>query len=961
MGISRFEKKIRPTLRKLAAVSTAAGFVFAAFAAGKPADPPATPSPSPTPEPTEIPRPDVLNIKKRSSADVLLEQDWLKLTLMKPDDVPGTRQVPEYSDASLRKRISQGFGLPAVMTMRDPLRSPPQWWTPESKGTESLTLGPTRHFDRPELNIEMPMLRMREIPYLMGESDFIRETNEVVRIWSLGRIEQAAKMRDKLQKDKKKIPRGSVERTAVAILNGFLDLQVALLAEQPLAYYGPALGSMWDALGFTETRMYLAADGKNKIDKRLFDASLAEPAMFTNEGVWPPMLTPPNLSPRSVELVPFIRTMALPVIFNVAALSVKAKNWMRVYEATQKFDEIYALLDPTFTKADNSEIKFTSPPGVAASHALLMRPATPHQLKILMQMMRVKAQFKAEDPLLALRETAKVILNSDVPSFKTIGFSFAGRIYDELGYPNYARRFFSFAEAFADSSWYQQNPYFLLGGAENAFWSGDYAIAKKSFEKFLLAAGDKVYGPWARLRLAEITHLQQGPEKATILYESLLRSQPLHPAGLIARRRLFCINAPTTGARARHQEYMALKDMTTQFDLDEMEQIRACHINGLMDDLAKMSTQSVKSLPEESGLQLSLIEEFKEKYPYSGYLKFFESRAVSLQAAMGPYYLAFKQCSSALEFVRKNETKIATLKANSGKFLETLRWTQEEQERLVRCAALFSSAETLEKIQKEKSKLDNAEMRRKAKSSARKSRPLKDNESPDQRLVRLTVAMAGKPSDRTASELLTELRRRGRFTLGEDVKKLEEQQSESIDDPDFWVKLAKLRVMRWDLEQPANKKPLLNRQLRAEVLRRPDQTLKNEEFCQRFLLESASLSKKEWDSFVLAVPTSEWLRMAELGSEECVRQITGEALRSAQMIPSPARDRHLLWPWLKARGAKQEQEAWLALGQRWDQQGIVSKQEVEDLFKTLEQQADNPVVKQAAKAWRESRKPSGLW
>jgi hypothetical protein len=261
--------------------------------------------------------------------------------------------------------------------------------------------------------------------------------------------------------------------------------------------------------------------------------------------------------------------------------------------------------------------------------------------------------------------------------------------------------------------------------------------------------------------------------------------------------------------------------------------------------------------------------------------------------------------------------------------------------------------------------------------------------------VRLTLSMTLRPADRTAADLLIELRRRGRFTLNEDVKTLEERQSESIDDPEFWVKLAKLKVMRWDLEQPAAKKPKLNRQLRAEVLRQPLQTLKNEEFCHRFMLDSATLTRKEWDAFVLALPTSRWLEIsgvptapsapalpvvtpaAEEKSEssstdgpenasrepvsECAKQVAVEALRTAQSLPTLARDRHLLWPWLKARGAQQEQEAWLALGQRWDQQGSVSKQELETLFKTLEKEADNPVVRQAAKAWIESRKPSGLW
>ncbi|MFZ9519607.1 MAG: tetratricopeptide repeat protein [Silvanigrellaceae bacterium] len=925
-------------------------------------------TPTPTPEPTERPRPDILNIKKSSASDELLKRDWMRLSLLKASDLPGLKQIPEAADQSLRKRISDGFGLPAVMTIKEPLRSPPQWWTPEVRGMAALTLGPTRHFARPELKIEVPMLRLREIPFLNGETDFVRSMNEIVRLWTLGRVHQAAKLRSELQKAKKQIPRGTKERTAIAIMNGFLDLQEAANVAEPLEFYGPSLGSLWDALGSTELNVFMNPQGGNHIDLQLFHAALAEPALFSRSGIYPPVLSAPRIKPRSMDIDLFVRTLALPALFNVASLAAQAGNWTRVYEASQKFERIYALLDKSHTHQDGKNLTFTTPSGVAVTHPMLMQPQTAHQLHVIMKMLQVRAQFLAEDPLLALRETAKVILASDVPAFRTIGFSFAGNIYDDLGYPDYARRFYAFAEAFADVEWYQQNPYFLLRGAENAFWAGDYEIAKAGFEKFLLAAGDKNFGPWARLRLAEMTHLKSGAEKASVQYEELFRNHPGHPAGIAARRRLFCISAPQLGARARYIEYQSLKEMFPKMELDEIEQVRACHISGLFDDAAKVSQKTIKSLPDEAKVQLDLIAEFKQKYPLSAYLKFFETRRVTLEAAMGPYLLAFKQCQPALDFVKKNEEKISVLKSKSGQFLESLKWTQEEQERLTRCAALFSSNETLDKI------FSGSAARPLGKDKKKSSRQQKSlaGEAPEKRLTRLTVEMTTRPEDKKASELFVELRRRGKKSFAEDVKELEKQEAQSIDDNDFWSKLATLRVMQWDLEQPAGKKPALNRLMRAEVLRSPDQTIKFKEFCERFLLESSTMNRKEWDQFVLAIPTSRWLELAGAStpppkepsisnSDSCEAKVADDALKASQSLPSLARDRHLLWPWLQARGAQKESEAWLALGQRWDQQGSVSKQELENLFKTLEKEADSPTVKQAAKAWRESRKPSGLW
>lgn len=958
MGFSQRAQTLKKFSRGIAVLSCAAMSASVSSASGSNPTPPPAPTPEPTPEPTEVPRPDVLNIKKRTTTNEFLEREWLRLTLLKDADLPGLKQVPEFADALLRKRISESFGFPAVMTMRDPLQTPPVWWSAEKEGIKALTLGPTRRFTRPELQIEVPMLRLREVPYLVGDSEFTRTLNEIVRLWTLGRLSEAIALRDQIQKDKKKLPRGTLERTTIAILSGYLDLQAALNLEMPVERYGPALGSFWDALGSTELSVYIS-NIDNKIDQRVFNATLAEPAIFSNSGVYPPKLTPPQLLPRSMDMITFIRTLALPSVFNVASLAVKAKNWTRVYEAAQRFEEIYARLDKTFIAQRSGELNFTTPPGVSSTHPIMMWPRTPQQMKLIIQMLKVKAQFIAEDPLMALKESAKVILGSEVAAFKTIGFTQAGNIYDDLGYPNYARRFYAFAEAFANTEWYEQNPYFLLNGGENAFWAGDFAHSKKALEKFILAAGDKNFGPWARLRLAEIAHLTDSTEKASILYEELYRLQKNHQAGKVARRRLFCINAPQMGSRERYVEYQSLKEHFAEMEQGEIEQIRACYLNKLVEDATKMAENSAKTLPDDAAVQLDLIEEFQKIFPKSSYLKFFEERKTTLQTALGPYYLAFKQCGDAIDFFKKNEDKIASLKKNSQRFLPLLKWKEEEHDRLLRCAALFASHDVLSKL--------SPELVKSAKSKNKVSKNVSRNtalETTSKRIIRLAIEMTVAPSDKLAQLVFQELRKNGEDDLWSYVRTLEEKQSQSIDDEKFWIQLASLRLMQWDLEQPAKNKKLLRRMMRQETLRRPDKTLEGKELCDRFLLESATLSVREWDVFVLAIPTDRWLELLKPAGEnqiQCAKQVATEALRVAQTQTSLARDRHLLWPWLKEQGALKEQEAWLALGTRWAREGSVSKQELEELFKTLEKEADSPSVREAARAWRESGRSGQLW
>jgi hypothetical protein len=194
------------------------------------------------------------------------------------------------------------------------------------------------------------------------------------------------------------------------------------------------------------------------------------------------------------------------------------------------------------------------------------------------------------------------------------------------------------------------------------------------------------------------------------------------------------------------------------------------------------------------------------------------------------------------------------------------------------------------------------------------------------------------------------------------VRRLETEQSRSIDSERFWLDLASVRVMQWDLEQPLRKKKKLVAAMRKEILRVPANTLESTELCQRFLIESATLTLSEWNRFVAAVPTAEWLSLLQSTEvSKCSVQAAREAIRFSQSRPSTSRDRHLLWPWLKDRGAKQEQEGWLALATRWSEQKLATKQELEEIFKTLEKEADNPSIQRAARAWREENKSSGLW
>lgn len=947
MGIKKSSSKIiERTGCNIVAVMAATMFACTAFASSEP-EPEVVEEATPTPTPR--PRPDVLNVKKRSPTSQLLTQDFLELSLLKQGDLPGLKEVPRFANAKLQKMINDSFGLPAVMTMLEAPQVPPQWWSVETHGRRYLSLGPTRKFARPQLQIMIPMLRLREVPYLIGDSDFVRELNNLIRLWSLGRTQDALKLRMQLQTDKKKAPRGTLERTAVAVVNGYLDMQVAAEAEMPLNYYGPALGSLWDALGKTELPVYINAKD-NRVHETIFNSVFEEPAIFSKDGVYPPFLKPPRLSKHSVDLVTFIRTLALPSIFNVVALAAQANNWTRVFDASEKFNEIYGKLDSGLVSKKSQELNFTTPPGVKVTHPMMMWPRTAEQMNIVIRMLRVQAQFLAQDPLMALRESAQVILKSDIPAFKALGFVQTANVYDDLGYPNYARRFHAFAEAFADVNWYQQNPYFLLGGAENSFWIGELGIARKAFDKLLLSAGDKEYGPWARLRMAELEHLKSGEDKAAILYEQLNRFYPKHPVALVARRRLFCINRDKLTARGRYVEYQELKELFPKMEEAEIEQVRACHVLGLMQDAPSAAGNTAKSLPDDAAQQLGLIEEFEEKFPSSSYKAFFSERKATLQAALGPYLLAHKQCRDAIEFFGKHEEQLKTLKKNSGKYLSELKWTDVEQDRMLRCASLFASKETLKKV---------LPVPRQSKSNKSVSVVRPKQLSP---LVRLAVSMTLSANDKDAAALFMELRRLGEKDLWANVRRLEKEQSQSIDSDRFWLDLASVRVMQWDLEQPERKKKKLVAAMRKEILRVPANTLESTELCQRFVLESASLSQSEWNRFVTAVPTTAWLELLKSSDQErCPVQLAREALRASQARPSVSRDRHLLWPWLKDRGAKQEQEGWLALATRWSEQKLATKQELEEIFKTLEKEADNPSIQRAARAWREENRSSGLW
>ncbi|MEY4066442.1 MAG: hypothetical protein RIR26_2650, partial [Pseudomonadota bacterium] len=262
----------------------------------------------------------------------------------------------------------------------------------------------------------------------------------------------------------------------------------------------------------------------------------------------------------------------------------------------------------------------------------------------------------------------------------------------------------------------------------------------------------------------------------------------------------------------------------------------------------------------------------------------------------------------------------------------------------------------LKKIQPELVRLEK-------KKNSRQANAKTSHETADKTIVRLALEMSAQPDDKKAAQLFSALRRDGQDDLWSLVRTLEEKKSQSIDDEKFWKQLAAVRVMQWDLEQPEKNKKALRLVMRAEVMRIPERTLDRVELCDRFLLESSTLSAREWDSFVTSVPTERWMELARSSEAQssCKKRVFLESLGVTQSTPSLKRDRHLLLPWLQSQGAQKEQEAWLALASRWAKEPSVSKQEVGELFKTLEKEADIPAVKEAARAWREKHTPSGLW
>ncbi len=174
---------------------------------------------------------------------------------------------------------------------------------------------------------------------------------------------------------------------------------------------------------------------------------------------------------------------------------------------------------------------------------------------------------------------------------------------------------------------------------------------------------------------------------------------------------------------------------------------------------------------------------------------------------------------------------------------------------------------------------------------------------------------------------------------------------------DFWLGISLDRLLRFDLVKPASQTREIHRVLLASVNKSPLILFQSEMLCGWAMRETSRFSEKLWDDIAKLKKTPEWLELFErkvtslkTNSERCVSQIASSLLIASKTKPSKMRDEILLRPYLEKKGVAAASDEWLVYAQRQERRQGPSR-EVRTLYERLSREGSSETIKGVSRLW----------
>lgn len=948
-------------------------------------------------------------------------------------------KAPRHSKFSpAARRILDTYGFPADPSVREPRLAPVGWVDPVAQPGRALLLGQPTPAPRRNLSVEVGLFLPGKVALLEGTHEAIALHNAALSLWLRGSEEhvlEAEALLESAQEKVRALPASSIERASVQLLRGHMAFARYVEASQQGASQGPLQASateatfasrltLSDAARAARNRMLSAyGDAFERrdivglfalpgatLDGALLREGLARGFFPSRPQLHSELLYSPSRSSKksmataaplrpTLSLLPLdplrsFRSQAIPTLWNLAVLQASVGNWQSAFEVANTLEGVFDRLGkraPVFSGKQGVPLVDAYDVNTVANGVWLL-PRHRADMSASLFLLRASALESASDPIGVLEEADKAIRRAESPLLSAVGFHMVANIYMGLGNEALAAKAFDWAFGM-DPRYPNLAPSLVFFSAENAFWRGERTRARQGFESFLSSVGDPMYGPWARLRLADLAHAQGEFGLATMEYERIRRLQPAHPAALEARVRLFCLESAdvipglgtavvrglpvvrgTQSARVRAQALAEVLEAVGNAAAHLREQASACALGAKL-ALTEKETARARTRDEVAKRAEALLEHvnaFEEEHAESPYAVLHEARKQTLKLGReGQIVLSKNDCLKTLAFYEKHGERLFVEKGNST--LGEFRWGGGERVYLARCAFLVGQGSAPNAGPREQAEA------KKAADSVLK-RALKDAWEPSTLdLQKALVAFVAAPTARTEQSLLQLLADTDLLVATE---KREKAGALLVKHPDFWSLVASSRLLASRLSRAAESTSkgaafggqAQSRRLAARARALPQESLgleqalsnpgvlaTDDKACLVVVSSFESIPRTRKENVFRSLSAQRLL--AALGGQgaggECFGLLANKFLLEARGGRSRLLEDSLLLPWLRAKGVAGATDEWLEHAWRLERRKGTQNAEVRALFKELSQNADNDIAKETARGWLEKNAPSG--
>ncbi|WP_148697503.1 tetratricopeptide repeat protein [Silvanigrella aquatica] len=862
------------------------------------------------------------------------------------------KDLSKMSEDKIREKIFNSYYFIVDFFSSTKEEVPKGWFDSRKNPENSLWTGFPPDLKRQPLKIHFPSYNLTRLAYFTSEDPYVSRLNICQGFWQQNRLQMAYDCFFFLQMDLAKdgVAISSLVRLQVNILHAFFFLYLATNEESQLLVWNaktvpPSTQAYTEGDHYSMARVlfsYIATKvddsvfmPKEKVDviEPIYKEILNSPVYFKLSNKISNKKTSVTLLKDPIDTLKWIQTV-MPIVYaNAMTMNQGIMIWDRAFTSAYKIENYFQYFNyPQMPE----ESPLVVNKHINTESEIYIAPKNNTDLVAAADLFRANAMIIARDPGKALEYVSAGIFRKAHPEISALLFDISANAYFDLDLLRWARRSYSWAELYS-KSFASKVPSSLLYGAESAYWSGNYDVAKNGYERFIKLIGDPKYAPWANLRLAEIAERKGENERAKVIYEQILRKFYTHEVSNDAQVRLFCLYEKKLTKNTKRVEYEKVMEKIKNARDVLKKQAKTCMLRA---DLTNMQDDSFKdsklNVIQKSEMQKKAIQSYAKEFPDSEFLVLFTDRLKELELAEGTFLTSKNSCNKLIDFYSKNRKSLNKLAKSNHKYVNGLKWDSEDRLKLLRCSAFIGNISLWNEL--------------------RKSEIGQDGEPLQSYFYNLSI----RPSVEVALTTYLTLKKSSKSWVSK-IKKIEKSSFEVTKADDFWEMLTLRELMKFDLLMSKSSENLFNNAVSQDFFKDPKLIYSSNTFCFWMLRASHQFSNNRWESIAQTKDKSIWLllntNLKEQKASPCESSFAKALFNVALTRPTPYLDQNILLPYLENRGFAVGSEDWLHYVQRIEKERGYQDKEVQDIYRKLLKEGKEPLVKEAAGMWIKKNLP----